>query len=236
MQAIRLSKRLEAIYSLIPPSGGIADVGTDHGLIPVRLALSGGEGPIYATDINPGPLSSARGLAEAHGVAERIRFCRCDGLSALKGEDISTVVIAGMGGETIASILSAAPWTRDAGRLLILQPMSKTHRLRRWLFENRYRIISEQLIRDGALYELMTVSGGEGEPFSPAELLTGRFSLIGSDPNFPARLEELIKKTENALSGLSACADPEKRKSLPIYEEALNGLVAMRERLEAEND
>lgn len=234
MQSIRLSKRLEAIFRLVPPSGGVVDVGTDHGFIPLALLLSGFSGPLYATDINPGPLSSAKRLAAAHGAEDKISFLLCDGLSALEGGDISTVVIAGMGGETIASILSAAPWTREGNRLLILQPMSKADRLRGWLQENGYKVTSESLVDDGPLYELMTVSGGSGPPLSPAELLTGRFAQICADPLFPAKLDEHIAKAQRAVNGLSSSTAPDKLKNLPMYTETLYSLLKMREALSKE--
>lgn len=231
MQSVRLSKRLEAIFRLIPPSGGVVDVGTDHGLIPLALLLSGFSGPLYATDINSGPLSSAKRLAAAHGMESKISFCLCDGLAALDGGDISTVVIAGMGGETIASILSAAAWTRENGRLLILQPMSRADRLRGWLHENGYCVTGESLVSDGPIYELMTVTGGSGPPLSPAELLTGRFSQICSHPLFPAKLDEHISKAQNAVNGLSMSTSPEKLKNLPMYKQTLESLLKMREKL-----
>lgn len=231
----KLSKRLEAIAALVPPGGGVADVGTDHGYIPVHLLKKGHPGPIYATDINPGPLESARRAAIVYGLEEKISFRLCDGLSALDGGDISTVIIAGMGGETIAAILSAASWTRESGRLLILQPMSRSDRLRAWLGQNGYRISSEQLVWDGQIYELLTASGG-GEPQAlfPGELLTGRFELIRRDPLFPRRLDELTGKARRALEGLSASSDPEKRKSLPEYRQRLDSLLELGQKLSQE--
>jgi len=236
MEKIKLSKRLDAIYRLIPFNGGAADVGTDHGFIPAALVLDGFDFPVYATDIKQGPLDSARRFAAAHGVEDKISFRLCDGLSSLDGDDISTVIIAGMGGETIASILYDAPWTKKNGCLLILQPMSKAGRLRRWLSENGYRVLSERLVEDGPIYQIMTVSEGSELPLSPAELLAGRYSLIKSDPLFPRKLDELIGKAKAAFEGLSASANPEKLKALPEYRESLDSLLNMRERYYKENE
>lgn len=236
MEKIKLSKRLDAIYRLIPFNGGAADVGTDHGFIPAALALDGFIFPVYATDIKQGPLNSARRFAAAHGVGDKICFRLCNGLSALDGDDISTVIIAGMGGETIASILSDAPWTKKDSRLLILQPMSKADRLRQWLSENGYKVLSERLVEDGPIYQIMSVAGGNELPLSPAELLVGRYTLIKSDPLFPRKLNELIEKAKAAFDGLSASANPEKLKALPEYKEILDSLISMRERYCKENE
>ncbi|NCC68024.1 MAG: SAM-dependent methyltransferase, partial [Clostridia bacterium] len=149
MAAIKLSERLLSIAKLIPSCGGVADVGTDHGYIPVWLAQNGHSGGLFATDINKGPLEHAKQTAAEYGQAGKISFFLCDGLKALSGREISTVIIAGMGGENIAEIISAAPWMKENHSLLILQPMSKSAFLRQWLFNNGYSVLSEQLVDDG---------------------------------------------------------------------------------------
>ena len=202
MEKIHLSKRLTAIAALVPNEGGLADVGTDHGYIPVWLLQNGFSSLIFATDINAAPLERARLCAEENQLADKINFCLCDGLAAVDSAKIDTVIIAGMGGETIAAILEAAPWAHE--KYLILQPMTKSERLRRWLFENGYRVISEHLIEDGAIYELLTATGGTDELYSEAEFLTGHLNLIRSDWHFPARLSALIERTSRALSGLES--------------------------------
>ncbi|MDR1131290.1 MAG: class I SAM-dependent methyltransferase [Oscillospiraceae bacterium] len=204
MPSIKLSGRLEAIARLIP-RGGVADVGTDHGYIPVYLALNAYEGRIVATDIKKAPLERARKSARAYGQAEKIEFRLCDGLSAPDG-GIETVVIAGMGGENIARIIEKAPWLRENGCLLILQPMTKAAFMRAWLYTNGFAVCSEQLVEDGAVYELLRAHPGEDLPYSPAELLLGHTRLIAADPLFARRLDGLIEKYERVCSGLGHSA------------------------------
>lgn len=203
MTALKLSARLEAIARLIPKIGGVVDVGTDHGYIPVWLAQNGHVSKLIATDIKKAPLDHARQTAALYGQMDKISFLLCDGLSALDGKGIQTVVIAGMGGENIAQILAAAPWIRENNCLLILQPMSKAGVLRAWLYENDYAVLSEQLVEDGGVYELLTARSGEGEAFSPAELLIGHTRLISQNPLYLQRLDQLIKKSEGAVRGLA---------------------------------
>lgn len=198
---IILSKRLAAVAALIPEHGGVADVGTDHGCIPVWLCQRGHGGRLVAADIRKAPLDSAIRTAERCGVADKIEFCLCDGLSGVDDAGIDTVVIAGMGGETIADILAAAPWTKN-GVTLLLQPMSKADYLRRRLCENGYVITGESLVRDGIIYEIISAQGGDAPPLSDAEALAGRFELVRGDPLFPERLDELIEKTQRAADGL----------------------------------
>lgn len=236
MTQIKLSARLGAIAAHVPFGGGVADVGTDHGYIPVFLAQNGHNGFLCATDINEGPLARARQTAEAYGQTDKIRFFLCDGLSALDGQDIETVIIAGMGGETIAQILAAAPWTRENACLLILQPMTKAAFLRGWLYENGYTAVSEELVEDDGLYELLTARAGQDAPYSPAELLTGRAALIADDPLFPRRLNELTAKTQRAVEGLAASTRPEDAVRLERMRETLSALLERKRRYTDKED
>lgn len=227
---INLSKRLGAIAALVPRTGGVADVGTDHGYIPVWLLQNDFQGFVAATDINAGPLERARLTAAQYGISDKISFYLCDGLELVDADSVSTVIIAGMGGETIASILQNAPWTHD--KLLILQPMSKSERLREWLFENGYRVLTERLVQDGAVYEILTATGGVDAPYGDGEILTGRFPLVSADPLFPARLSLLIKKTQRAVAGQSAASGAEGKTRLDALKKVLSGLYDMQSRLE----
>lgn len=222
MAAIKLSARLDTIAKLVPSFGGVADVGTDHGYITVWLAQNGHCGALFATDINKAPLQHAKQAAVEYGQDDKIVFYLCDGLASLENVEISTIIIAGMGGENIAEILTAAPWAKGNSCLLILQPMSKSPHLRKWLFENGYKVLSEQLIDDGTIYEILTAEAGEDTPYSPAELLVGHKQLISSSPIFENRLNNLIEKFKRTVSGLSASA---KTEATARFEEA-NGTLA----------
>ena len=124
MRPIELTPRLQAVAGLVPRGARLADVGTDHAYLPASLLQQGVIDTAVAADLRPGPLDRARATAERYGLTEQISFRLCDGLSGILPEEADTVVIAGMGGETIAAILSAAPWVREEGKRLILQPMS----------------------------------------------------------------------------------------------------------------
>lgn len=228
MSGIKLSPRLNAIANLIPKSGGIADVGTDHGYIPVWLAQNGYTGQIFATDIRKGPLSHAKQTALEYGLDSRIDFRLCDGLEMIHREDVQTVVIAGMGGENIAAILSAAQWTRQNDHLLILQPMTKSHALRSWLFENGYKVLSEMLVEDGAVYEILTAVGGKDLPYSPAELLIGHRNLISEDALFISRLDKLIEKESRAKAGLCSSLKVEDKKHLSEIDDTIDSLLQLK--------
>ena len=110
MGELELTPRLRQAAQWVPQGVRLADIGTDHGHLPIWLMLQGRIQSAIAADLRPGPLSRARENARRYGVTG-IDFRLCDGLSAIRAEECDAVVIAGMGGENIAAILAAAPWT-----------------------------------------------------------------------------------------------------------------------------
>lgn len=228
MTDIKLSKRLAAIAELIPEGCGVADIGTDHGFIPVWLCKRGKNAPIFAADISPEPLRHAAQAAQEHGVTDKITLVLCDGLAAFDGSEAAAIVIAGMGGETIISILQNARWTKNHGKTLILQPMTKSALLRQWLFENGYLITGETLVDDGKLYELFTAVGGQERPYTEAELYTGHTALISESALYPRRLEELLAKTRRAIEGLSLSSAEDKERRLEELSRLLRELTELK--------
>lgn len=152
-----LSDRLLACCGFVHPGDRVADVGCDHGYLSIHLLQSGIASHVYASDVREGPLSSARRNAETYGITEKIDFFLSDGVQNLP-RDFDTLVCAGMGGDTMISILSAAPWLKSDRYRLILQCQSKTPLLRRYLSENGWEIKQETVLRDGRfLYTVMEV-------------------------------------------------------------------------------
>ena len=140
-----------------------------------------------------------------HGIDFRL----CDGLAGFRHHEADTIVIAGMGGDNIATILSAAPWA-TGGELLLLQPMSKAEVLRTWLPRNGYRIEAEQLVADkGVLYPILSVRGGEMSLATEAQAWGG--FLLGNDPLWGRYLEERILRLRKAAAGLERARDPSLR-------------------------
>lgn len=182
----------------IPAGAAVIDVGTDHGLIPVYLAQNGLSRRISASDINSGPLQSAKTLVRETETGEFIRLFVRDGLDGFCRTDADCVVIAGMGGENMAAILAAAPWTKDDVKL-VLQPQSKQAELRAFLTENGYTIESEELVADaGRIYPILTARGGVSEAYTDAELYMGKWEQIGQDPLLPRYLETVLHRQEKA--------------------------------------
>jgi len=229
MDRIKLPPRLAAIAALVPFGARLADVGTDHGLLPLFLLRENRISSAVATDIRPGPLSRAESNAEALG-ENRLRCVLCDGLSGLPAGAADTVVIAGMGGENIAQILRAAPWTHT-GTLLLLQPMSRPEELRSALIEMQIKINRELLVRDaGRIYPILCARGGTPAPHSRAELLTGRYELVSGEPLFVPALEEWIRRLDASLRGLEKSAKPEDQSRLAALRQIRREIEEMRDK------
>ena len=223
-----MNKRLELIASILPHGRGFADVGTDHGYLPVYMAQHGYSGKIIASDINEGPLSTAVASARQAGVEDRICFRLCDGLDGCGSEELDTVVIAGMGGDTICGILDRADWVMSRDILLILQPMTKAEVLRYWLANNDFAICGEWLIEEnGEIYQILSARFGARTPLSDAELFTGKYELAVGNALFPVQLAALIKRFERAAAGMSKA--PRMRGRQKLTADILNGLYEMRD-------
>jgi len=203
---IKLSLRLQAIADMVDFGVSVIDVGTDHGYIPVYLTQKRHVRNVTASDINEGPLDRARLSAAEYGVLDRITFVLRDGLKDMPSDEITgadTIIIAGMGGENISQILQQAPWTGNPGINLILQPMTKVHKLRQYLMENGYIIEKEVLVKDsGKIYPVMKVHGG-GEracDINCVEVYLGKISK--ADELFNEYRDALTAKLTRAVLGM----------------------------------
>lgn len=198
-----MKKRLQAIETMVEPGIGLIDVGTDHGYLPVSLARHGYPGNLFASDIGEGPLAAARRSAREAGLEGRIVFQLCDGLDLCDPADVDTIVIAGMGGDTICGILDRAEWCMDPRYRLILQPMTRSEVLRYWLVNNGFSIDQERLVSDGReIYSLISARFGGHQKLLDAELFTGAFALIEHDPLWTEYSELQLKRFEKLLWGL----------------------------------
>lgn len=228
-----LSARLEQIRRMVRPGCGLIDVGTDHGYLPLRLAVEGYPGKLFASDLREGPLSSAKNNAKQAGREDRICFLLSDGLDACPPDEVDTIVIAGMGGDTICGILDRAEWCMDMRYRLILQPMSKAEILRYWLCNNGFRIEQEAPVdEDGTIYQIFSaVFCGVNDALSDAEMFVGKRS---DDPPLMAyRLAaQQRRRLETRLAGLSACHNEDKRRAVAWLRELLTQMQELEDAYE----
>ena len=220
---VALSARLALTASLVPQGCRFADVGTDHALLPVWLVQSGRIDAAIASDLRRGPLARAGETVERCGLTGRIDLRLCDGLAGLAPHEADCIAVTGMGGETIRSILSAAPWTRE-DTLLLLQPQSNQSELRRWLAETGYRIRREHCLwEDEHWYTLWEVTGGADDPPDPARALMGRPERWAEGEPWRDYLLHQLSRLEKQWDGLMCAqeADEERLEALAQLMETL---------------
>ncbi len=140
-----LGPRLSLIASLVPKGAKVCDVGTDHGLLAAYLFLKGETVSVCATDINTLPLRRAEECIKRYG-ADGVRLMLCDGLCNVTKQDADTVIIAGMGGEVISGIIDRWEFSKDPSVTFILQAMTGTDHLRRYLAENGFNPLCETAV------------------------------------------------------------------------------------------
>ncbi len=153
-----LNPRLASAAEFVRQGARFADIGTDHAYLPIFLLEEGRISYALCTDINEGPLSSARANAADRELTDKMDFLLTDGAAALSSYDLSDIAICGMGGDLIGSIVEAAEFLRDERINLILQPMTKQEALRANLYRMGYAILEESYSFDsGKPYVCMQV-------------------------------------------------------------------------------
>lgn len=169
MQPIKLDSRLSTIADKVRPQAYFADIGTDHGYLPVYLAQTGRISRAVAADINEKPLKQARQTIVRYGLENLISACLSDGLTAIDPE-VEDIAIAGMGGELIAQILSAVEWVRTPQKRLLLQPMTQDAHLRRYLAQEGFAVLDETAAEDGRHLYIIFEAQYTGKPAVLSEL------------------------------------------------------------------
>ena len=144
---IKLTPRLAACAGLVREGTRLADVGCDHGYVPVSLVLDGRITSAVASDINEGPLESCRRLVRGYKLEDKIKCVLSDGLKNVNGDDVDDILLAGMGGELIADILGNCPYAKD--KHIIINAMTHPEISRRWLYENGFEIRNDIIVPEG---------------------------------------------------------------------------------------
>ncbi len=216
-----ISARLLACAGFVAPGERVADIGCDHGYLGIYLLKKSIASSVIASDLRPGPLQSAVVNAAKYGVGEKMSFHLSDGAASIP-RDFDCMVCAGMGADTIISILVRAPWLKSKQYRLILQCQSKAPMLRRYLSENGWRITEESVAKDGKfLYTVMEVCYQPDYPklqthewYFPPAILENPSEYV------PAYFQYVVRGLQIAIEGQGDAVDPVK----PI---ALAGLRAL---------
>jgi len=224
---IPLSDRLLACCNFVKPGDRVADVGCDHGYLGIYLLTKGIAASTIESDVAEGPLQSAMRNAVKYGTRNKMSFHLSDGVKNIP-KDFDSLVCAGMGADTMISILSSAPWLKDPRYRLILQCQSKRPELRQWLYDAGYRINRETLAKDGKfVYTIMEVVYDPGHGITPAEAYISQQLLEDNHPLLAEYYQRVKHGVELTVFGMKRSNDDQ----LPIYETILADLTAMEERI-----
>ncbi len=215
---INLSERMQKIAEMVIPGESCADIGTDHGYIPAYLLQNNICSKVVLTDIAEGPLERARkNLTDCGLEAQDFRLGA--GLEVLDSAEVSTVIIAGMGGELIRDILLKDPAKSKSFRKLILQPRTRTDEMRRDLALAGFTVCDYALARErGRICEIIALRPGTADE-AEENFIISDFLLRKKDPLLKEFIEIKIKQRKDILKNLQNSEEDQTKKSLLLEEE-----------------
>lgn len=202
---MELSKRLQAVADLIGDNLVVADIGTDHGYIPIYLIESGKCQKAFAMDVNEGPLLRAKNHIQTHGLTECITTRLSDGVKALSVGECDCVVVAGMGGALAIKIMEEGKEVFRNLKEFVLQPQSELEKVRQYLNENGFQVVAEDMVlEDGKYYPMMRVINAIDSKYSLVELKYGRGLLIQKHPVLKMFLEKEVNSKQIIIQNLKS--------------------------------
>ncbi|WP_369991748.1 tRNA (adenine(22)-N(1))-methyltransferase TrmK [Pseudomonas xanthosomatis] len=200
-----LSMRLERVAAYIPAGARLADIGSDHGYLPVALLRRGAISAAVAGEVALTPFQAAQRSVRDNGLELQASVRLASGLAAIQpGDGITAVSICGMGGETIRDILESGKAHLAGHERLVLQPNGGEHPLRQWLADNGYRIVAEEVLRENRFdYEIIVAERGEGQGYSPEQLYFGPLLMAERSPAFMVKWQRMLRQKQQALANFA---------------------------------
>lgn len=194
--------RLERVAAHIPTGARLADIGSDHGYLPVALLLRGAIASALAGEVALTPYHAALRSVRDNGLEQRATVRLANGLAAIQPADGITVVsLCGMGGETIRDILDAGKAHLGGHERLVLQPNGGEQPLRQWLMDNGYAIVCEEVLRENRFdYEIIVAEPGQAVFYSPQQLFFGPCLLEARSPAFLFKWQRMLRQKQQTLA------------------------------------
>ncbi|CAI8704168.1 tRNA (adenine22-N1)-methyltransferase [Pseudomonas sp. IT-P176] len=194
--------RLERVAAHVPAGARLADIGSDHGYLPVALMRRGAITAAVAGELAATPFHSAQRTVRDNGLQACISVRLANGLAALEPADgITALTICGMGGETIRDILERGKTRLSGQERLILQPNGGEQPLRQWLMDNSYSILCEEVLRENRFdYEIIVAERTGPVSYSPEQLYFGPLQMQARTPAFLLKWQRLLRHKQQTLA------------------------------------
>ncbi len=193
---ISISNRLKTIGDFVIDNSKVVDVGCDHGLLSIYVYQNRKNVSIIATDINEGPLNEAKNNIKNYKLENKIETRISDGLKNIKKKEFDTVVIAGMGGNTIVDILSYDIDKTSNSKRIIIQANNNIDRVRKFLVNNNFKIEDEKLVKENNIIStiILFTKNKENVKYSKDEILFGPILIKENSELFNELLNNDLKK------------------------------------------
>lgn len=210
---LKISQRLLTLAQQVPSGSRVADIGTDHALLPCYLAGCGISSFVVGVELHKGPLIAANHTVQLSGMSQYISIRQGNGLAPLAPGEADVVIIAGMGGDTIREILEQAPKVLEEVKRLVLQPMTGSYHVRSWLFQNGWTIEKEDIIQEeGRIYEIIVAEKGASPVLHEMELSYGPFLIRNKHPLLLGIMEKDIISLQDIIKQLAKSTGKEARR------------------------
>lgn len=237
---MKLSNRLETIANMVPEhtkNGCVADVGTDHGFVPVWLLREDRAARAIAMDVRKGPLARAKEHIEQYGLSDRIETRLSDGLEKLMPQEADTVVIAGMGGELMLRILQDGEHVRASVKSWVLSPQSEFSAFRHGLEALGLMIRTETMLEEeGKYYTVMLVESGDMHYEQEYEYRYGKALIDAKSAVLLKFLKKEKAQYEQIIAQLEKQTSDGAKMRLAELKEELNDMVQAIRAIEESED
>ena len=216
-----IDARLMSSANFVRAGAVLADIGTDHGYLPIFLLKAGKIKRAVLSDINEEPLAAARRNVEDEGLSDKCTLILADGAASLSGLGITDYTICGMGGELIADIIDGAPDMRRPGIRLILQPMSRQAALRRKLFSLGFSVLDEKYSSVSGKHYVTVLAEYTGIAHTVSDIeaeLGFEFSHTDDRADYVLYMQTKLASLERAARGMMMGGDDVSREKALIEE------------------
>ena len=227
-------RRLEEIINLVEDNSIVADIGTDHGIVPYELIKSNKAKKVIASDISEKSLDKLREKLDYLDEPEKIILNVSDGLDNLNEYQVDTIIISGMGGNLIVDILNKNIDVAKSANCLILGANNSLSVLRKFLHDNSFEIIEEvDLFENDKYYQIIKVKVGKQLFLNEYEYEFGKFLIDNKSENLKQYIQQQVDSKKTILSNISEKDSDNVKNAIDNINVEIKGLEKVLNKIEA---